>query len=427
MLCGSNGKILLEGIGMQYSGWRIAILSGMGLILSYPSLLMMTFGVMVPYWRDAHGWTAGEVSLALTASTLAAIFAGPCAGMLIDRHGPRKIIVGSLAAMSLCLALGAMLLSDLWQLYLFFFVVTIAGSGAAPIGYSRLLMNWFGKRQGQALGIALAGVGIGAIVAPLLAQYILSAGHSWMTVYATFGAINLLTILPLLLLFLRERPNASDQLALSEINSSAGAATTDVAGRQLPSLLKRREFWLLVAFFLLTGFALTGSIAHLVPILREHGISGDMAAVAMSAMGITLIVGRLFSGWLMDRIFAPYVAAIFMAAPMVGLCLLWASPALPAAFGASLLFGAGTGAEMALLAFLIRKYFALANFGYVYGIIFAAFNIGSGIGAPVAGYMADANSGYSSVLLLNAGMLLLSILIAFGLPPYIRPNSEASR
>src|SRR5688572_18780338 len=98
------------------------------------------------------------------------------------------------------------------------------------------------------------------------------------------------------------------------------------------------------------------------------------------AAGLSLVAGRLLAGYLLDHIFAPYVASIFFLSPLVGIGLLIAATNVPMAAAGTILVGIGLGAEVDLIAFLLSRYLGNRSFGEIYGYLFAIFMFGSGIG-----------------------------------------------
>lgn len=400
--------------GASYRGWRVAWISALGLAFSYPALLITPFSLFLPLWARTLDAGPGAIGLAISAAMVAATLGGPLAGLLLDRFPARTIIAGSAIAMAVVLAGGALLVDRLWHLWLLYFLATLAGSAAAPVGYSRLLLNWFHRSQGRALGLALAGAGVGAIVTPLLAGLLIATG-GWRVAFVGFGLILGLVIVPLVYVTTSESPDPDERAASGQWEPQPGSGV-DAAGAPL-AIPIARTFALLAIFFLLTGFALTGTISHFVAIIGERGVEALRATPVIAAMGTTIILGRIGCGAMLDRFFAPRVAALFMTFPLAALALLsFASGILPT-IAASLLFGLGTGAEMAILAYCVRSYFPLAQYGRITGLIFAAFNIGSAIGAPMAGFLSE-GGGYGPYLGLAGGVLGLAIAVTFLLPAY---------
>src|SRR5262249_61855297 len=133
------------------------------------------------------------------------------------------------------------------------------------------------------------------------------------------------------------------------------------------------SFWLMVGAVFLMAASIDGCILHIVPLLTDRGVSAQSAALAMSLFAIGLLLGRVGTGYLLDRFFAPYLAVCFFCVSTVGIFLLWSGAVGDLAFGATVLVGLGQGAELDILPYLVSRYFGLRAFGEIYGYIFAAF------------------------------------------------------
>jgi predicted MFS family arabinose efflux permease len=154
----------------------------------------------------------------------------------------------------------------------------------------------------------------------------------------------------------------------------------------------------------------------------DRGISPQVATSAISAAGMALIVGRLIAGYLLDRIFAPYVALFFIFVPLVGLGLLFL-PATPAvALAATICVGLGLGAEVDLIAFMIARYFGFRSFGEIYGYLFAVFTFGSGVGPFIMGLSFSKTGSYGAAIVALAAALIISAFLVLFLGPYRYAN-----
>ncbi len=177
---------------------------------------------------------------------------------------------------------------------------------------------------------------------------------------------------------------------------------------------------------MIVSAAAGGTIAHIVPLLADRGIATSTATAVLSSAGLALVAGRLFAGYLLDRIFAPYVAAVFFLAPMIGIALLLFTSAASVAAIATILVGIGLGAEVDLIAFLLSRYFGMRAFGEIYGYLFALFMLGAGAGPFAMGVWYDATGSYRMMLGCFVGALLVASGLMFGLGPYAYPFTWTS-
>jgi MFS family permease len=152
-------------------------------------------------------------------------------------------------------------------------------------------------------------------------------------------------------------------------------------------------FWALSAAFYLVATVINGSLVHIVPLLTDRGLPISVATAALSATGAALIVGRLCTGWLSDRVFAPYIALFFILFPMFGIAVLGFGGVSPII--GTICLGIGIGAEIDLMAFLVGRYFRLRQFGTLYGVMFAIAILGNATGSSLLGWSFQIFNSYS--------------------------------
>jgi predicted MFS family arabinose efflux permease len=170
--------------------------------------------------------------------------------------------------------------------------------------------------------------------------------------------------------------------------------------------------------FFCAAACVTGSSAHLVPLLTDAGISGQTAALSASIFGAALIVGRVGNGYLLDRFFGPYVAAVLFAGAAAGAAMLWSGFAVHAALLAAMLLGLAAGAEGDLMPFLVSRYFGMRSMAELYGCMFGFFTVGNATGRYLiaAGY--DVWGSYKTPLAIVSLTLVVSVLASLGLGKY---------
>jgi predicted MFS family arabinose efflux permease len=188
--------------------------------------------------------------------------------------------------------------------------------------------------------------------------------------------------------------------------------------------MRTQIFWRLAAAFVIVAAAAGGTIAHIVPLLTDRGIGTSTATAVLSAAGLALVAGRLLAGYLLDRIFAPYVAVAFFLAPLAGILLLFLGSGPIVAAIATVLVGIGLGAEVDLIAFLLSRYFGMRAFGEIYGYLFALFMLGAGAGPFAMGVAYDVTGSYQSMLAAFAIALVLASGLMAGLPSYVYPSGS---
>ncbi len=188
---------------------------------------------------------------------------------------------------------------------------------------------------------------------------------------------------------------------------------------ELRDVLKGYRFWVMNAAFVMVGMCIAGLIAHLIPMLTDRNVTPTTAAQVAGTIGLAVIVGRIGTGYLIDRFWAPGVGMVLLCLP-AGSCIILASGVggVPAALLAAVLVGLAAGAEFDLMSFLTSKYFGQRKYGIIYSCLYAAFKLSAGIGAPLFGLSFDITGSYAFILYCAAGLLIAGSLLMLALGPY---------
>ena len=240
----------------------------------------------------------------------------PCIGKWVDQHGSRKVLLPSILIFGVLLALIPILADRLWILWTLFLLIGSVGAGANSLPYLRTLSTWFDRRRGLAMGLAMGGSGIGYLYVPPALRYMIEH-HGWRSGYFMLAGITLLVAFPVVYFGLREAPSARDEKAVAELRPAAAAAP--VAQMPLSLLLRQPLVWQLFGIFCLLSFSLYAVLLHLVPMLKDRGMSDAGAASVQSTLGMAIIASRVIIGFAMDRFFAPFVAVACFSLSALGI------------------------------------------------------------------------------------------------------------
>lgn len=407
-----------------FYGWFVVGGAVVGLASGW-SALFFTFGTFIRPLEEAFGWQRAQISVGFSIVSLTAVVVSPLLGMLVDKYGARRVLLPSAAMLGLVIASGYGLTANIWHFYLIWAGVAFLGAGTSPLTYSRLIVKWFDKQRGLALGVGLAGVGIGSAVLPQVVQSVTSA-YGWREAYLGLGAIVLIVSLPILFKWVRDDPS---DLGLRPDGEILQQPVSRAPRRAVPGFTAREavrcpEFWLMIGLFAMVGLITAAIIAHLIPLMIDRGASPAQAAAAQSLLGLSLIFGRILAGYLMDRFFAPRVAVVFLLGPLIGLALLATGIAGVPIFVASFLIGLATGAEFDVMSYLTSRYFGLRNFGQLYGYFFSVFQLGAALGPLLMGYAFDVSGAYVIALWVLVGATVLACVFAGSIGPYPDLPSE---
>jgi predicted MFS family arabinose efflux permease len=403
--------------------WWVVFGSTLGLLVGSGPVLLFTFGVFLKPVAGAFGWNRGTVASALAVSHTLGAIATLFVGRLIDRFGIRRVTLPFIAVFSLTVAAISRTPAYPAVFLLLYAVAGLVGSVQAPLPYAKAISAWFDSQRGLALGIAMAGVGLGGALMPQLARLLIGI-FGWRGAYVGLGIVTFAVAFPAVALFLREPGTLANGQGRRSANGETHRIAFGLPGLSASEVLtSSSRFWFILVAVFLVATAVNGTIAHIVPLLTDRGVSSEFATLMLTASSLALIVGRILSGYLLDWFFAPYVAVCFFLLPLIGIALLSAGSGGAVALIAAVCLGLGIGSELNVTAFLVGRYFGLRTFGEVYGYLTAVFLFGSGLGPWVMAACFDRTHSYNLALAGFSLALVVASLFISRLGPYAYPES----
>lgn len=395
-------------------GWWTYIALVLGAALGMFAGLTPSFhaagGIFARAVAAEFGWGREVASLSYSASMLGLTAGSPLVGMLMDRFGVRRIIL----TLGVAYGLAVICMSQqdgstaLWVGLSG--LVGILGAAVSVVGYLAVLPQWFDRRLGLALALAMCGLGIGTVIMPPFAQYLVT-DYGWRAAYLVLGAGSIpLTLLACALI--RER-----KCVARGRHSGEGQS---VDGVSLAEAVKTYRLWAIWFIFLIGSSCTLALVPQLPAMLVDRGFNSADAARGASMLGIGLLAGRLLTGVLLDRIHAPFVTCLFFITGAAGIVLLRVSHNYPAIMAAAALVGLTIGAEGDLISYLVRSYFGLRSFGTLYGLCFCGYGLGAVIGPVAIGKYFDRYGNYELPMVLLPCLLLSACVLALTLGRYRR-------
>jgi MFS family permease len=402
-------------------GVVVAVMTG--LATGQASVNLFAVGLFAGPVTREFGWTQSQYFGVTLVGTLVTTVVALFVGRYFDRDGTRRWALACLPLFGLALVSLYWLTPHVWHFYLVFGLLPFVGAGTSSIAYSRVVTRWFDERRGQAFGAALAGIGIGGAVLSPFTQYLIT-NVGWRGAYVGLGLLSIFVTLPVVLWKLRDSPAGAglgmDGRPLAAGDGAAAARLLELTGYDARASRALPRFWLMLGTFLLLAFAIGGVMIPLVPILRTYGITPAQAAIVQGALGLALIAGRAFAGFLMDRFFAPYVAAAIILFPIAGVTLLAAGAPGGSAVIAAICIGIAAGAELDVIAVLTTRYFGTRAYAENYGWLYAAWTLGAGMAPLVTSQVFDRTGSYAPVLWAYAAVFALTGVLVARLGPYPR-------
>jgi predicted MFS family arabinose efflux permease len=396
-------------------GWPVVLAGLIGNGLSAGTLGIFTIGVFGPEIGREFHWSAGQITSGLLVNTLVVMFTVPIAGILCDRIGVRRVVLCSTALLIPAYMSFALIGGSIASYYACWALVGVVGAGTFPPNWSRAINSRFQQRKGFALGIALTGTGIsGALLKPF--AFAMLAHGGWRLGYAALGCLSLISFFVALALV----PDAKKDAGLV-----AALARPQATGPTLSEAVRNWRFWVLALAIGTAALAVGGPLPSIESILRELDFSREQIITLASLVGLSSIIGRLSSSYLIDRIWAPLVAVSVVGAATLGmLALSWGQPGFAAAAACLFFLGAATGMELELAAFLVARYFGSRHYAAIYGAIFSMFSLCTGSGAMLFAMGHDHLGGYARVLPIFAASMLASGLLLLSLGRYVYPKES---
>lgn len=390
--------------------WLTVLAAAVGSCLSIPVYNFYLFGLFIKPLSAEYGWSRGQIALALSVVAYTTMLAAPVVGAVIDRAGPKRVIVASIVGLAAAVGSLRWLSPNPVALYAHHVAIALFGLGTLPITYTGVVIAFFERQRGLALGLTLAGVGVGGAIMPGLIQGVINA-YGWRTGYIAISVLMLGVALPMVLLLLREPPRRA-------VNDPV------VAGLTFREAVRGRVFWLLASILLVLGITSAGFTTHLAALMSDQGLGAAGIAQAFLVLGIALIIGRVGAGFLLDHYNPAAIACLVMAAATCGLLIVATFHLTLPVFCGVVLVGFGIGSEFDFLSFFIGRLLGMRAYGVIYGTIYSAFMVGSGLGSPLVGYGFDTFGSYGTPLLLLAAAQGLAALLFLGLNRLGRPISR---
>jgi MFS family permease len=396
--------------------WWIVVGSTIGLIVGNGPVSLFSSGVFLKPVSGEFGWDRATMTGAAGLSTLFSAVCVPIVGIMIDRWGIKRVMLPILALYGLSIAALSLTPASVAVFTMLYVFMGIAGAGQGPLPYVKSISAWFDARRGLALGVAMAGVGIGVFIVPQVVR-VLIQDYGWRIAYMGLGALMFLVAFPSMALLVRE---PEEGFARRRVRL-AQAVDVVLPGLGVREVLMGSRFWLLALSVLCVSTVVNGFGVHIVPLLTDRGLSPAVATSMLGVFGLGTLGGRLLSGYLVDRFFAPYIAAVFFLLGAVGIGLITSGAGGPVPTFGIVLLGIAAGTEIDMLGFLSSRYFGLRHFDQLYGYIFAVFSAGAALGPYVLGVCFDWLGSYNDALFGYVGLLVLASGLIVSLGAYVFP------
>lgn len=391
------------------SYWTLPIAAGLGYATSV--IHIYGLGVYIEPISESFGWSRATTTAGLTIATLIQAVFGVPIGMLVDRMGPRPLGVFGVPLACAAFALLGTASGSEWEWYGLWVVMAFATLPVQATIWTAAVASRFEASRGLAFAITLCGASVAAALFPWLGSKLI-AHFGWQTAMAYQALVWVAIALPVIFFCFR---GSRDVRKTAGQEPTAAAAPAERDGVGFLEGLKSTVYIRLLLASLLFTFTILALVVHFVPILTGSGIGAEAAAGLAALIGIFSIIGRLCTGFLLDRLPASLVGAAVFTMPMLAsVCLLGlgADGAGPAA----VLIGLTLGAEVDVIVYLSTRHFGLKAFGALYGGLLVALSVGTATGPLAAAAVFDRTGTYDLFLYATLGMMLAASMFLLSLP-----------
>lgn len=405
-------------------GWRLLVVATLGIGINVNSSLLYAFGSLVLPLQKAFGWARGDLQAAIGFLFAGAILGSQLVGWLNLRYGLRRVTFASLIALSAMLAAVTQVGGNIVWLYVLFALLPVASMGLMQVTWTQLVNLAFERNRGLALALVLSGTGLAAALIPSAVTWAI-ARWGWQGAFWLLALLPVGLVLPVAVRWMR----LPAPLAAAPARAQPGERPA-LPGMAFGTALRSARYWLLNVGLSLVVAAVVAMVTSTVPLLRDKGLSAADAGRVFGSFGLSLIVGRVVVGYLIDRLWAPGVAAVTLALPALGCALMAMTPAsgIDTLVAATLLVGMGAGAEFDLAAYLVSRYFGLRDYGRLFGVHLGLITLASTLSPWLAGVLYKSSGSYDSTLVC-CGVAFLAgalLLLTLGRTPRFESIQERS-
>jgi len=374
-----------------------------------------TFSAFLESLQKDFGASRGSVSLVFSLAGFLYFGLGIVSGPLADRWGSRRLAVAGMVLTGLGLAIASAARS-LVEVYAAYGLGVGLGVGCAYVPALGAVQRWFVRRRGFASGLAVSGIGVGTLVMPPLAAFLIDA-VGWRDAYLILGCLAAVVGGGMALLIEnnpRDRGLGPDGDAL-QAGAESMARAARPAGTSISEAIRSRQFVSLYAACLICSFGVFVPFVHLVPYALDHGVAPSLAVLLLGVIGVGSTAGRFFLGGLADRM----GRRLALLAMFVGMALALAVWAFSTAFWSLAIFafayGVFYGGWVAVLPAVVMDYFGGRNVSGIIGVLYTSVAFGTLIGPSAAGFAFDMSHSYTLPILASVGANIIAAGIMMAL------------
>lgn len=361
------------------------------------------------FWLEDFGWSRATVTSGNAVGKIILCLFAFLTGWIVDRIGPRRVmLVGILLGGTALIGLSRM--TSLWYFYFFYFINALAYMSGGPLPNQVLISRWFDSSRGKAMGIAYLGIGVGGMLVPLIANWLIQS-FGWQDALIILGFLMIVIAFPLIW-FIHDHPGN-------------GILMSRQAEAKIPfrTVLKKRNVYLLLIGSMCSIAAVSGTSQNLkLFFIIDLEYTQSQSANVLSLVLASSIIGRLLMGWLADKLPKKYVMILIFTLVSCSIPLLFAASSSGVIYLFAFIFGIALGGDYMIIPLMAAELFGVRMLGRVMGIIITADVMGEALAPVLVGWLRDRGESYTGgftalILLAVIGVLAISLLPKKAGPP----------
>ena len=384
------------------SGQFKVVATGFLSLFSLVGIMFYGLPFFYDFWFKEFGWSRATITSGNAFAKIIVGLFGFFAGWLIDRYGPRRLMLTGILMGGVAL-IGLSTVTALWQFYLFYIFSALGYMCGGPLPNQVLTARWFNKSRGKAMGFAYLGIGIGGMLVPQIAKW-LNVHFGWHQALMILGILMVAIAFPMAWA-VKENPDTTSM-----------QTKQDEPRIPLKSMLKSRPFYLLMISSMCSIGAVSGTSQNLKLFFSlDLKYSQSEAANVISLVLLASIIGRLLMGWLADKFPKKYVMILIstLVAGAIPLLYVASSPGIIYLF--AFIFGIGLGGDYMIIPLMAAELFGIKVMGRIMGLVLTADGLAEALSPMLVGWLRDRGGSYANgfaslILLAIIGIIAVSML-----------------
>lgn len=386
---------------------------------SFTSVMTASAGLfMEPLGRE-FGWSRTLLSSGVSISSVTTFLFSPLFGILIDRIGTRRLAMPGLLLKTCVIAGMSLLTGSVFMWFAMWTLYAVAALATKSTVWTAAVASAFDSGRGLALGLTLSGSALAQAITPPLTNYLINE-FGWRMAFVWLGLGWGSLALFMCFFWLYDGYDASRKARANNPGASKSKSLlSDAPGLSIPEAWRSVALWRIAMSTFVIMVVTIALVVHQIPILVEIGVDRTTASYYAGMAGLAGVLGKLVTGWLLDRYPARWVGGLTLGATaLTFILLLLPDRSAPIIFTAMFINGYAAGTKLQIAGYLTSAYGGMKNFGAIFGTMASLIAAGSGLGPLLGGMVYDAYGNYDPYLWFGIFGTLLSAFLIFGLGDY---------